>query len=78
VRAQRRPIGGRPPYQSPALQRYVADLKAYVEANGAVFMDDNGDPNLTLDLYGDGDHLSHEGRQRYTELFAPRLARLFP
>lgn len=78
VRAQRRPIGGHPPYQSSALRRYVADLKAYVEANGAVFMDDNGDPNLTLDLYGDGDHLSHEGRQRYTELFAPRLARLFP
>ena len=78
VRVQRRPIGGRPPYQSPALRRYVADLKAYVEANGGVFLDDYGDPNQTLDLYEDGDHLSREGRRRYTELFASRLSRLFP
>ena len=78
VRVQRRPIGGRPPYQSPALKRYVADLKAYVEANGGVLLDDYGDPNQTLDLYEDGDHLSREGRLRYTELFAPRLSRLFP
>jgi hypothetical protein len=78
VRVQRRPIGGRPPYQSPALKRYVADLKAYVEANGGVFLDDYADPTQTLDLYEDGDHLSRQGRQRYTELFASRLARLFP
>jgi len=78
VRVQRRPVGGRPPYQSPALKRYVADLKAYVEAHGGVFLDDYADPNQTLDLYEDGDHLSREGRRRYTELFAPRLARLFP
>jgi len=78
VRVQRRPIGGRPSYQSPALKRYVADLKAYVEANGGVFLDDYADPNQTLDLYEDGDHLSRDGRRRYTELFASRLARLFP
>src|SRR5204863_2501121 len=40
VRVQRRPVGGRPPVQSPALQRYVGKLKAYVEANGGIFMDD--------------------------------------
>jgi hypothetical protein len=78
VRVQRRPVGGRPPYQSPALQRYVAKLKSYVEANGGVFMDDTGDPALTLDLYEDGDHLSREGRRRYTEMFASRLCRRFP
>jgi hypothetical protein len=78
VRAQRRPVGGRPPYQSPALRRYVADLKAYVEAHGGVFMDDTGDPSQTLDLYEDGDHLSREGRRRYTEMFASRLCRRFP
>jgi hypothetical protein len=78
VRVQRRPAGGHPPYQSPALQRYVARLKSYVEANGGVFMDDTGDPAQTLDLYEDGDHLSREGRRRYTELFAARLRQRVP
>ena len=73
VRVQRRPAGGQPPHQSPALQRYVAKLKTYIESNGAVFMDDTGDPAQTLDLYEDGDHLSREGRRRYTEAFASRL-----
>jgi hypothetical protein len=78
VRVQRRPVGNRPPYQSPALQRYVAKLGAYVEAKGGVFMDDTGDPAQTLDMYEDGDHLSHEGRRRYTETFVPRLRQRVP
>jgi len=78
VRVQRRPAGGQPPYQSPALRRYVAKLAAYVESNGGVFMDDTGDPAQTLDLYEDGDHLSREGRRRYTERFAPRLRQRVP
>jgi hypothetical protein len=78
VRVQRRPVGGRPPEQSPALQRYVARLKAYIEANGAIFMDDTGDPAQTLELYEDGDHLSREGRRRYTEMFAARLRQRLP
>lgn len=78
VRVQRRPVAGHPPYQSPALQRYVAKLKTYVEANGGVFMDDTGDPAQTLDLYEDGDHLSREGRRRYTEMFASRLRQRVP
>ncbi|HET7695811.1 MAG TPA: hypothetical protein VFK57_08900 [Vicinamibacterales bacterium] len=78
VRVQRRPIGGRPPQQSPALRRYIARLHAYVEARGGVFMDDTGDPAQTLDLYEDGDHLSRDGRRRYTEMFAVRLRQRFP
>jgi hypothetical protein len=75
VRVQRRPIGNRPPEQSPALQQYVADLKAWLEANGAMFHDDTGDPELTLDLYEDGDHVGD--RRRYTEIFRRRLDPLF-
>jgi hypothetical protein len=78
VRVQRRPVGGHPPFESAALRRYVAKLKGYVEAQGGVFMDDTGDPAQTLDLYEDGDHLSREGRRRYTELFASRLRQRFP
>lgn len=78
VRVQRRPAGGRPPYQSPALQRYTAKLQSYIEAHGAVFMDDTGDPAETLDMYEDGDHLSRDGRRRYTEMFAGRLRQRLP
>lgn len=78
VRVQRRPLNGRPPEQSAALRRYVAKLHAFVESHGGVFMDDTGDPAETIDLYEDGDHLSREGRRRYTELFAARLRQRFP
>jgi hypothetical protein len=75
VRVQRRPIDNRPPEQSPELQRYVADLKAWVEGNGACFHDDTGDPEMTLDLYEDGDHVAD--RRRYTDIFRKRLDQYF-
>ena len=78
VRVQRRPAGGRPPYQSPALQRYVRELRAYIESHGGGLIDDTGDPSQTLDLYEDGDHLSRDGRRRYTERFAERIRLRFP
>jgi len=78
VRVQRRPFDNRPPYQSPALQRYVTRLARYIEANGGIFFDDTGDPAQTLDWYADGDHLSKDGRRRYTEQFATRLLQRFP
>jgi hypothetical protein len=77
VRVQRRPLAGRPPYQSPALQRYMRDLRAYVEAHGALLRDDTGDPELTLDMYEDGDHIAAAFRRRYTEILVNRLAPLF-
>jgi hypothetical protein len=75
VRVQRRPVGNRPPEQSPELQRYVADLKGWLEGQGACFHDDTGDPEMTLDLYEDGDHVGD--RRRYTEIFRKRLDPLF-
>jgi hypothetical protein len=78
VRVQRRPVGRAPPFESPALRRYVEKLTAYVEANGGVFMDDTGDPAQTLDMYEDGDHLSRDGRRRYTEMFVSRLRLIVP
>lgn len=75
VRVQRRPVGNRPPEQSPELVRYVADLKAWLEQQGALFHDDTGDPEMTLDLYRDGDHVND--RRRYTEIFRKRLDPLF-
>jgi hypothetical protein len=77
VRVQRRPVGGHPPAQSPAMQRYIASLRRYIESHGAIFHDDTGDPALTLDMYKDGDHVAAASRRRYTEIFYERLARVF-
>ena len=77
VRVQRRPAGGHPPYQSPAMQRYMRDLRAYIESHGAMLRDDTGDPALTLDMYEDGDHVAGASRRRYTDVFVDRLRPLF-
>ena len=77
VRVQRRPVGGRPPEQSRALRQYVSDLREYIEARGGLFHDDTGDPDLTLDMYEDGDHLARDARRRYTEILFDRLSPMF-
>lgn len=77
VRVQRRPVGGNPPRQSKAMRQYVRDLQLYVESHGGRFHDDTGDPELTIDMYGDGDHLASAARRRYTDIFFTRLRRLF-
>ena len=78
VRVQRRPERGRPPYQSPALRQYVVKLRRYIEQRGGVLVDDTGDPAQDPAWYGDGDHLTDEGRQRYTEIFVARLRQRLP
>ena len=77
VRVQRRPRPDGPPLQSPALQRYIADLRRYLEAEGALFFDDTGNPAFTLDWYKDGDHTLGSKRREYTERFAKTAASLF-
>lgn len=73
VRVQRRPIDNRPPEQSEALKRYVARLRDYIVANGGIWRDDTGDPELTLQMYDDGDHMSLDWRARYTEILYERV-----
>ena len=75
IRVQRRPSADGPPAQSPELSAYVFALKGYLEARGAYFHDDWGDPDEPLSMYADGDHLTAEGRLRYTRRFAERHAR---
>jgi hypothetical protein len=73
VRVQRRPVGNRPPEQSRSLRRYVDDLREYVEARGAILIDDTGDPALPLEMYDDGDHVNAAWTVRYTEHLYERL-----
>ncbi len=75
VRVQRRPTGATPPPQSPNLRRYADDLKAYLTANGVLFHDDWGDPELPESIYADGDHV--RDRRHYTDVFRRRLDPLF-
>jgi len=75
IRVQRRPSADGPPPQSPELAAYVNALKGYLESRGAYFHDDWGDPDEPLAVYADGDHLTAEGRIRYTQRFAERHAR---
>lgn len=75
VRVQRRPNGTVPPPQSPNLERYVSDLKAWLTANGALFHDDWGDPEQPESIYADGDHV--RDRRHYTANFRRRLDPLF-
>lgn len=77
VRVQRRPDATGPPRQSAALQRYIRDLRAYLEAEGALLIDDTGNPAFTLDWYKDGDHMLGSKRREYTERFARTAAPLF-
>ena len=77
IRVQRRPTPEGPPPQSEALKKYVEDLRAYLTAHNAYFHDDWGDPEQPLSIYADGDHLTGEGRARYTQRFAERHARFF-
>ena len=75
VRVQRRPLAATPPRQSSNLRRYVQDLQAWLEANGALFHDDWGDPGQPESIYADGDHV--RDRRHYTANFRKRLDPLF-
>jgi hypothetical protein len=77
VRVQRRPLGRKPPAQSPALRHYLEDLETYLRANGAEYYDEYGDPDYPETVYADGDHIRSEFRTRYTELFRQKLDPLF-
>ena len=75
VRVQRRPVGGHPPAQSPALVKYIADFREWARSHDLCFYDETGDPELTLELYEDGDHI--RDRIAYTRIFRRRLDSLF-
>jgi hypothetical protein len=53
----------------------VTDLRTWLEANGALFHDDWGDPEQPESIYADGDHV--RDRRHYTAVFRKRLDPLF-
>ena len=71
VRVQERPQNNSPVQDTPEMQLFMAKLKDYLVANGAVLYDFTGDPELPLSMYGQGDHI--EDPRQYTPLFFNRL-----
>jgi hypothetical protein len=63
--------------ESPKMQRYVAELKAYVEAHGAMFIDMTHASWESADLYKNGDHIAPRYLNQYTRAFFENLPELF-
>ncbi len=59
------------------LQSYLKALQAYLKANGADYLDMNGDARLTPSVYNDPIHVSETGRPVYTKVLGDLLASLF-
>lgn len=75
VRVQRRPTESGPLQDSPELAAYIRDLRHFlVDEHGFQFHDFTGHPALTLDYYGDGDHIAPKRKREYTAIFAQELA----
>lgn len=57
------------------MQAYMKDLRQYLEGEGCVLTDESDDPEITSDLYADGDHITREPKQlrHYIDLFWKRV-----
>ena len=78
VRVQRRPAADGPPAAvAPRSQGTCDAPRRYLEANGAVFHDDWGDPDQPLSVYEDGDHVKKDFRRIYTEMFFRKNPEIF-
>ncbi len=63
--------------ESPEMQKYVAELKRYIEARGAMFVDMSGAEWETAELYKNGDHIGPKFHAQYTRLFVANVPELF-
>ena len=69
VRVQRRPNADGSIASSASLDRYIENLRDYLEAEDAGFIDMNGVPDIRLEHYAHTDHIKYEYMGRYTEIF---------
>lgn len=76
-RVKRRPNDPRR-ITTPLLRAYLRDFETYVRAQGCYYVDETPDPNITLDMYADGDHLDPDARQRYAPIFLRHIRGLIP
>ncbi len=74
IRVQERPPADGVVQDSPEMERFMAELRAFLEENGAALYDFTGDPGLPLSMYGQGDHIREP--KEYTPLFFKRVRAL--
>lgn len=78
-RVKKRPTDtGAPANESGNAPDYQAALRAYLEKAGAILIDESGDPDVTLDFYGSGDHVKPAMEKTYTEMFWRKVGPLLP
>jgi len=77
IRVKRRPTGEASHEFKTHLNMYMANLRSYIEANAMQLIDFNDTPGLTLDKYGEGDHIGKEYLVWYTELFYNKTKQIY-
>ena len=77
VRVQQRPGGDGTIQNDPLLDQYIADLRNYTESNGFALIDMNGHPDIRLEHYKDGDHISPSFKEEYTRILFKETSDLF-
>ena len=61
--------------ESPELQKYVQQLRAWIEGQGCVFIDTTGNKRFTPDMYlrPDDDHIGPWAKEQATKIYADEL-----
>jgi hypothetical protein len=74
IKIMRRPAAdGQPAPESPALQQYTRDLRAWLTERGMVFFDDRDNPEMRTLGYADGDHGAGDAMTPYAEILWKQL-----
>jgi hypothetical protein len=60
------------------LAEYLSAFEAYVEANGALYLDISGDTRVSLDEFIDSYHVKPAAQGRYTQSFIDALLQILP
>ena len=78
VRLRRRPTDeGNRPEEDPRLEGYLEDLRAWLNQESIPYFDFSDETDLTIDWYGEGDHIATTHTTRYTEMLYQRLRTVF-
>lgn len=78
VREKRHPQADGTVPETEALQRYIADLRAWLESQGCAFVDLTTDPGLTAEMYlkNEDDHIRPGAKEESTAIYADKLGPL--
>lgn len=73
VRVERRPRTDGTRTDNENLRAYLRELSAYLEKHRVPLIDLSGDSEVTVEKYGEGDHIAKDWRPWWTKRFAARM-----